>query len=83
MEILVPAMKNIHSTLVSIGTDMNIKATTPHSLSILGTSYPPSAGSFESNMESLMEPLLALLSQIDSPFFINSYPYFAYKAEPR
>jgi exo-beta-1,3-glucanase (GH17 family) len=79
---LVPAMTNIHSALVSIGADTNIKVTTPHSLSVLGTSYPPSAGSFESNLESLMEPLLALLSQIDSPFFINAYPYFAYKADP-
>jgi len=79
---LVPAMTNIHSALVSIGADTNIKVTTPHSLSVLGTSYPPSAGSFESNLESLMELLLALLSQIDSPFFINAYPYFAYKADP-
>jgi len=79
---LVPAMKNIHSALVSIGADTNIKVTTPHALSILGTSYPPSAGSFESKLESLMEPLLALLSQSDSPFFINAYPYFAYKADP-
>jgi len=79
---LVPAMKNIHSALVSIGADTNIKVTTPHALSILGTSYPPSAGSFESKLQSLMEPLLALLSQSDSPFFINAYPYFAYKADP-
>ena len=79
---LVPAMENIHSALVSIGADMDIKITTPHSLAVLGTSYPPSAGSFVSDLKSLMTPLLDFLSQIGSPFFINVYPYFAYKADP-
>lgn len=79
---LVPAMKNIHSALVNIGADMDIKITTPHSLAVLGNSFPPSAGSFASNLKSLMKPLLDLLSQIGSPFFINAYPYFAYKGDP-
>nr|ABR18134.1 unknown [Picea sitchensis] len=79
---LVPAMKNIHSALVSIGADTNIKITTPHSLAVLGNSFPPSAGSFASDLKSLMKPLLDLLSQIGSPFFINAYPYFAYKGDP-
>jgi len=79
---LVPAMKNIHSALVSIGADMNIQITTPHSLAVLGNSYPPSAGSFVSDLNSLMKPLLDFLSQIGSPFFINIYPYFAYKGNP-
>eukprot|EP00253_Pinus_taeda_P000478 PITA_00478 len=82
MENLVPAMKNIHSALVSIGADTDIKITTPHSLGVLGNSYPPSAGSFTSDLTSLMKPLLDFLSQIDSPFFVNVYPFFAYKANP-
>eukprot|EP00253_Pinus_taeda_P002394 PITA_02394 len=79
---LVPAMQNIHSALVSIGADTDIKISTPHSLGVLVTSYPPSAGSFQPDLESLMEQLLALLSQIGSPFFINAYPYFPYKDQP-
>eukprot|EP00253_Pinus_taeda_P020094 PITA_20094 len=79
---LVPAMQNIHSALVSIGADTDIIISTPHSLGVLVTSYPPSAGSFQPGLESLMEQLLALLSQIGSPFFINAYPYFPYEAQP-
>lgn len=79
---LVPAMQNIHSALVSIGADTDIIISTPHSFGVLVTSYPPSAGSFQPGLESLMEQLLALLSQIGSPFFINAYPYFTYKDQP-
>ncbi|KAH9298955.1 hypothetical protein KI387_030637, partial [Taxus chinensis] len=79
---LVPAMKNIHSALVSIGVDMNITVTTPHSLAVLGSSFPPSSGSFTPDVTNVMKPLLNFLSQIGAPLFINAYPYFAYKDAP-
>uniref|UniRef100_A0A0D6R032 glucan endo-1,3-beta-D-glucosidase n=1 Tax=Araucaria cunninghamii TaxID=56994 RepID=A0A0D6R032_ARACU len=79
---LVPAMKNIHTALVKIGAAMDITITTPHSLAVLGNSFPPSAGYFRQDLTSVMKPLLDFLSQIGAPFFINAYPYFAYKDEP-
>eukprot|EP01018_Ginkgo_biloba_P013201 Gb_00781 [translate_table: standard] len=79
---LVPAMKNIHSTLVEIGLDMNVTITIAHSLVVLGSSFPPSSGSFGPDRTGLVKPLLDFLSQIGASFFINAYPYFAYKSSP-
>lgn len=82
MSNLLLAMKNIHACLISLGLD-TISISTPHSLAILGNSYPPSAGSFLSELAvSYMKPLLLFLSKTGSPFMINAYPYFAYKANP-
>eukprot|EP00252_Welwitschia_mirabilis_P026612 TRINITY_DN8780_c0_g1_i2.p1 TRINITY_DN8780_c0_g1~~TRINITY_DN8780_c0_g1_i2.p1 ORF type:complete len:414 (+),score=43.56 TRINITY_DN8780_c0_g1_i2:402-1643(+) len=82
MQNLVTAMQNIHSALVNIGANMNITVTTAHSLAVLGNSFPPSSGSFRSDLTSYLKPLLNFLSQIGAPFFINAYPYFAYKDDP-
>ncbi|GLJ47723.1 hypothetical protein SUGI_1007970 [Cryptomeria japonica] len=79
---LLPAMKNVHSALASIGADRNITITTPHSLAVLGNSFPPSSGAFKPDLTTSMKPLLNFLSQIGAPFFINAYPYFAYKDQP-
>jgi len=79
---LVPAMHNIHSALVSLGLQGSVNVTTAHSSGVLSTSYPPSAGAFKPELTALLRPLLDFLSQTSSPFLINAYPYFAYKADP-
>lgn len=79
---LLPAMKMIHNTLVNLGLDKQVMITTPHSFNILENSYPPSCGTFREDLAEYIKPLLSFLSQIKSPFFINAYPFFAYKADP-
>ena len=79
---LLPAMKMIHKTLVNLGLDKQVMITTPHSFNILENSYPPSCGTFREDLAEYIKPLLSFLSQIKSPFFINAYPFFAYKADP-
>ncbi|XP_010549489.1 PREDICTED: glucan endo-1,3-beta-glucosidase 11 [Tarenaya hassleriana] len=79
---LVPAMTSIHSALVQSGLDRYIQVSTPNSLSVLQESYPPSAGCFKSEVASIMSQLLAFLQSTKSPFWINAYPYFAYKDSP-
>ncbi|CAN1227313.1 Glucan endo-1,3-beta-glucosidase 11 [Linum grandiflorum] len=79
---LVPAMVNIHSALVQLGIDRNIEVSTPHSLAVLETSYPPSAGEFKSEVAPLMTEFLRFLNATNSPFWINAYTYFAYKDDP-
>nr|AIR93900.1 glucanase [Cicer arietinum] len=78
---LVPAVINIYNALAQLGYS-NIWVSTPSSLAVLEQSYPPSAGSFKSEISSMMYQFLNFLSTTKAPFWINAYPYFAYKDDP-
>lgn len=76
---LLPAMKNLHTALVTAGLDKTIKVSTPHAFSVLSTSFPPSAGAFRpAYATTVMKPLLDFLAQTGSPFMVNIFPYFSY-----
>ncbi|KAH1066246.1 hypothetical protein J1N35_031233 [Gossypium stocksii] len=79
---LVPAIVSIHGALVQLGLDKYIQVSTPNSLAVLEVSYPPSAGSFKGEVSGVMSQFLQFLSSTGSPFWINAYPYFAYKDSP-
>lgn len=79
---LVPAMISIHGALVQLGLDRYILVSTANSLAVLRSSYPPSAGSFQPELASFIVPFLQFLAATGSPFWINAYPYFAYKEDP-
>ncbi|XP_022994818.1 glucan endo-1,3-beta-glucosidase 11-like [Cucurbita maxima] len=81
METLVPAMLSIHTALSQLGLD-TIKVSTPSSLAVLQESYPPSAGSFKPEITGIMSQFLQFLNTTNAPFWINAYPYFAYKDNP-
>ncbi|KAE9594589.1 hypothetical protein Lal_00037397 [Lupinus albus] len=78
---LVPAVVNIHNALSTLGYS-NIKVSTPSSLAVLQNSYPPSAGSFKSEINGIMYQFLNFLSTTKTPFWINAYPFFAYEDDP-
>ncbi|GAV75755.1 LOW QUALITY PROTEIN: Glyco_hydro_17 domain-containing protein, partial [Cephalotus follicularis] len=80
---LVPTTVSIHGGLVQLGLDKYIQVSTPHSLVVLEESYPPSAGSFKSEVVVVMSQYLQFLSSTKAPFWINAYPYFPYKDDPR
>ncbi|XP_068660635.1 glucan endo-1,3-beta-glucosidase 14-like isoform X2 [Aristolochia californica] len=82
MQILLPAMQTVHEALVALGLNDQINVTTAHSLTIMGNSFPPSSGSFKQDYASYILPILSFHAQIKTPFLINAYPYFAYKANP-
>ncbi|KAK9088323.1 hypothetical protein Scep_027405 [Stephania cephalantha] len=79
---VVPAMVSIHGALVQLGLDSFIKVSTANSLAVLENSYPPSAGSFKGEMVGIMSQFLQFLYSTKAPFWINAYPYFAYKDDP-
>ncbi|CAL1403119.1 unnamed protein product [Linum trigynum] len=79
---LVPAMVSIHTALTQLGMDRYISVSTPHSLAVLDQSYPPSAGSFKAEVSTVMSQFLQFLAATKAPFWINAYPYFAYKDSP-
>ncbi|KAL9997470.1 putative glucan endo-1,3-beta-D-glucosidase [Helianthus debilis subsp. tardiflorus] len=75
-------MKTMYAALVNLGLNKQVCITTAHSLKILASSSPPSQGVFREDMVEYIKPILDFHSQVDSPFFINAYPYFAYKSDP-
>ncbi|KAF0891897.1 hypothetical protein E2562_011290 [Oryza meyeriana var. granulata] len=79
---LLPAMQSVYQAVVALGLQGQVNVTTAHSLDIMGNSYPPSAGAFRPDVVPYIQPLLNFLSMAKSPFLINCYPYFAYKADP-
>ncbi|GMI76548.1 hypothetical protein like AT1G32860 [Hibiscus trionum] len=82
-EYLLPAMQSVHAALVSLGLDKQVTVTTTHSLAILQTSYPPSAGSFREDLIDCLSQTLSFHQKTGSAFLINAYPYFAYEANPK
>lgn len=82
IQYLVPAIVSIHGALVQLGLDKSIQVSTPNSLAVLEESYPPSAGSFKTEVAGIMSQYLQFLSSTKAPFWINAYPYFAYKDDP-
>uniref|UniRef100_A0A5B7AEN1 glucan endo-1,3-beta-D-glucosidase n=1 Tax=Davidia involucrata TaxID=16924 RepID=A0A5B7AEN1_DAVIN len=82
MSYLLPAMQTVYGALVNLGLSKQVYLTTAHSLAILANSFPPSSGAFRQDLAEYIQPILNFHSQIDSPFLINAYPYFAYKDSP-
>ncbi|XP_009361042.1 glucan endo-1,3-beta-glucosidase 14 [Pyrus x bretschneideri] len=79
-QFLVPAIKNIQSSLVKYNLS-SIKLSSPIALSSLNSSYPPSAGAFKPDLiEPVIKPLLEFLTQTSSYLMINAYPFFAYES---
>ncbi|KAL0305491.1 UNVERIFIED_CONTAM: Glucan endo-1,3-beta-glucosidase 11 [Sesamum radiatum] len=79
---LVPAMVSIHAALVRLGLDQFIQVSTPNNLAVLQESFPPSAGCFRAELNGIMPQFLQFLATTKAPFWINAYPYFAYKDNP-
>ncbi|KAL8144252.1 hypothetical protein V2J09_017284 [Rumex salicifolius] len=76
---LVPAMKNVYSSLQSNNLHESIKISSPLALSALNSSYPPSAGAFSPALiPSVITPMLEFLRNTSSYLMINAYPFFAY-----
>lgn len=76
---LVQAMQNLHAVLIARGLDRKIKVTTPHSMAVLASSFPPSASTFALNLMPTMTAIVGFLADTGAPFMVNAYPYFAYR----
>lgn len=81
-EVLLPAAKNVYNVLDRLGLADDIQVSSPHSEAVFANSYPPSSCTFREDIVPFMKPLLQFFSQIGSPFFINAYPFLAYKNDP-
>uniref|UniRef100_A0A0D9V828 glucan endo-1,3-beta-D-glucosidase n=1 Tax=Leersia perrieri TaxID=77586 RepID=A0A0D9V828_9ORYZ len=82
MASLLPAMKAIYAAVGDLGLGGQVTVSSAHSVNVLATSFPPSSGVFREDLAQYIQPLLDFHGQTRSPFLINAYPFFAYKASP-
>ena len=82
-EVLLPAAKNVYNALDRLHLTKTIQVSSPHSEAVFANSFPPSSCTFREDVVPYMKPLLQFFSQIGSPFFINAYPFLAYKNDPQ
>jgi hypothetical protein len=52
-------------------------------MSLLESSYPPSAGSFSDVATSFMNPIVAFLATTGAPLLASVYPYYSYMSNPQ
>jgi len=58
------------------------QVTTAHSLGIMRSSIPPSAGRFRPGYaKHVLGPMLKFLKETKAPFMVNPYPYFGYNGK--
>ncbi|XP_065875896.1 probable glucan endo-1,3-beta-glucosidase A6 [Euphorbia lathyris] len=75
---LVPAMRRIKRSLKTYGIH-KVKVGTPSAMNVLESSFPPSNGTFRSDISvSVIKPMLLFLNRTKSFFFVDVYPYFAW-----
>ncbi|KAG8078551.1 hypothetical protein GUJ93_ZPchr0007g3984 [Zizania palustris] len=79
---LLPAMKAIYAAVGDLGLGSQVTVSSAHSVNVLAASFPPSSGVFREDLAQYIKPMLDFHGQTNSPFLINAYPFFAYKASP-
>lgn len=81
--LMLPAMANIHASLLNHGLADSIKITTSLAMDVLSSSYPPSEGTFRNDVASpVLQPLLDFVNRTGSFVFLDIYPFFAWSANP-
>ncbi|KAI3450819.1 hypothetical protein Pfo_007484 [Paulownia fortunei] len=79
---LVPAMRKIRNSVKKFGLN-KIKVGTPLAMDALESSYPPSNGTFRSDVrDKVIKPMLHFLNRTKSFFFVDVYTYFAWISQP-
>lgn len=79
---LVPAMRKIRYSVKKFGLK-KIKVGTPLAMDVLESSFPPSNGTFRSDVaDKVIKPMLHFINRTKSFFFIDIYTYFPWSAQP-
>ncbi|KAF3790626.1 Glucan endo-1-3-beta-glucosidase 11 [Nymphaea thermarum] len=81
-EVLLPAVKNVYNAISRLQLTGTIQVWTPHSEAVFASSFPPSSCTFRDDVIQYMKPLLAFFSTTGAPFYVNAYPFLAYKSDP-
>ncbi|CAK9318400.1 unnamed protein product [Citrullus colocynthis] len=79
---LVPAMRRIWTSLKANNLQI-IRVGTPVAMDVLETAFPPSRGTFRSDIRrTVVAPMLDFLNETRSFFFADVYPYFPWSTNP-
>ncbi|KAB2620317.1 glucan endo-1,3-beta-glucosidase A6 [Pyrus ussuriensis x Pyrus communis] len=79
---LVPAMRKIKAALKTHRIT-KVKVGTPLAMDVLESSFPPSNGTFRSDVSGLvLKPMLKFINKTKSFFFVDVYTYFPWSSDP-
>ncbi|XP_074374162.1 glucan endo-1,3-beta-glucosidase 5-like [Apium graveolens] len=82
LKTLLPAMENIQKALNEVGHN-NIKVTTPQNVDVYESgSGVPSDGHFRSDIKDIIGKIAKFLSDNDSMFLVNIYPFLSLYQNP-
>ncbi|KAK4855786.1 hypothetical protein QYF36_010869 [Acer negundo] len=79
---VLPAMQNMYDAIKAANLQGQIGVSTSIEPSLLGSSYPPSSGSFSTNASPYIVPIVQFLMKTGDPLLANIYPYFGYVSDP-
>ncbi|GLU08480.1 hypothetical protein SLE2022_253910 [Rubroshorea leprosula] len=80
---VLPALVNVFNAIRSAGLQDQIKVSTAIDMTLIGNSYPPSAGAFRGDVRKYIDPIIGHLTYAKTPLFANIYTYFSYAGNPR
>lgn len=80
---VLPAVQHVYQAIRAHNLHDQIKVSTAIDTTLIGTSYPPSKGSFRNDVRSYLDPIIGYLVYANAPLFANIYPYFSYSGNPR
>ncbi|XP_065867383.1 glucan endo-1,3-beta-glucosidase-like [Euphorbia lathyris] len=80
---VLPAMQNIQTAITSANLQGQIKVSTAIDTTLLGNSFPPSAGVFSGAASSYIGPIINFLASNGAPLLTNVYTYFSYVDNPQ
>uniref|UniRef100_A0A6V7QTD3 glucan endo-1,3-beta-D-glucosidase n=1 Tax=Ananas comosus var. bracteatus TaxID=296719 RepID=A0A6V7QTD3_ANACO len=81
-EALLGAIENVYNALKRLQLTNIIEVSTPHSEGVFANSFPPSSCTFKEDVLVYMKPILDFFSHTGAHFYINAYPFLAYKSDP-
>ncbi|KAG4129217.1 hypothetical protein ERO13_D09G064900v2 [Gossypium hirsutum] len=80
---VLPALVNVFNAVRSAGLESQIKVSIAIDMTLIGVSYPPSAGAFRGDVRSYLDPIIGHLAWARTPLLANIYTYFSYSGNPR
>ncbi|XP_050373233.1 glucan endo-1,3-beta-glucosidase, basic vacuolar isoform [Argentina anserina] len=81
-EFLLPAMQHVYQAVRAANLHDQIKVSTAIDTTLIGVSYPPSAGAFRDDVRGYLDPIIGYLVYAQAPLLANIYTYFSYAYNP-
>lgn len=77
------AIDNVLAVIFTAGIAKTMKVSTVIAMNVLGSSYPPSTGTFSDAAAQVSSKIVPLLERQGAPLMLNVYSYFTYASDPK